>query len=223
MKISAAAFFILIMQIAVAAQFFTNDSAVQIKIDSTKKVTEKYLKKGTERIGQNGFALNIHYINQIANRGIEDNRKTAGISISGDVLTGVPYIHLLPEVRYWSYSFKEKYVDDVERSVDFVNREACFQFNAAFLSGRVSRQMVRFFAGAGPSMHIHIQSVEESVGSVLYGETTSGVRSGIGLFAGAEWPILIYATLIFKGSYIQTYDWDKLDRKLLSFSLGAGI
>ncbi|MBL8024986.1 MAG: hypothetical protein JNL74_01170 [Fibrobacteres bacterium] len=223
MRLSAAVIFILVMQIAAAAQIFSNDSATQIKIDSSKKATEKFLKKGTERVGRNGFAVNLHFVNQYVNGGKEDQRNTAGISLSGDVLTGVPYIHLFPEIKYWSYRFTEKYFDRFERSIEFKDREISFQFNTAFVSGRLSSEMIRIFAGVGPSMHIEIQSVEEEVGSVLYGETTSGVRSGIGIFAGVEWPLSIYATLIFKGSYIQTYDWDKLDRKFMTFSIGAGI
>jgi hypothetical protein len=98
-----------------------------------------------------------------------------------------------------------------------------FHFNAAFISGRFTREAVRVFGGIGPSMHIDIQSVTEIINTLKYGETTSGVRNGLGAFAGVEWPFSVYATLLFTGSYVRTFDWDRLDRVIVSFSLGVAI
>jgi hypothetical protein len=223
MRIFFCFLFVVLFYLSSNAQSFFADSVTLVMLDSTKKETEKYLKKGSERIGRNGFALHGLYINQAVSDGTNDSRNTVGLGISGDVLTGVPYIHLMPIMKYWNYSSTKFLGDSARRTLFITDHEMSFHFNAAFITGRFTNEALRVFGGVGPSMHIDIQSVYEIVNTVKFGETTPGVRNGLGAFAGIEWPFSVYATLLFTGSYVRTYDWNLLDKILFSLSIGLAI
>jgi hypothetical protein len=202
--------------------YYADSTSVE-KPDTTKKETIKYLKQGSERIGSNGFAVHALYVNQYVNDGKRENVSTGGIALSGDILTGVPYIHLFPTMKYWKNSSTIVINDTTSRLLDINNHELSLHFNAAFITSRFTSESIRLFAGLGPSMHIDIQSVYETINTVKFGETTSGVRNGLGVFAGFEWPFSVYSTLLITGSYVRTFDWDRLDRVILSFSIGLAI
>ena len=152
---------------------------------------------------------------------------TFGFGLSGDVLTGLPFVHLVPQLQYWSYSEKT--------GQEFFNRQTFrdlgLSFNALFMSRRMTKRNFRVFAGGGPSLHLSILSLyhdrlpmaADSLPDDNYTRTTPSFKNGIGALAGAELPLNGMITFLVTVAYRQTYDWSTLYRRFFIFSVGLAV
>ncbi len=206
------------------AEDFDNSVKKEIS-DSIKIVTVQNLKMGGERFGNNGFGISMLLVDRFL--GNSSNGSFAfGSAISGDILTGVPYIHITPRISYWNLvetlSFRDT-TSSTERIVTVSDHEIGVNFHVSLVSDRFSKESVRLFTGMGPSMHIGVQNTREVINTIPYGRTISGVKHGLGVMGGVEWPFSIFASLIMSLSYEWIYDWDRLDKKLLILSVGIAI
>jgi hypothetical protein len=59
---------------------------------------------------------------------------TFGAGLSGDVLTGLPFLHLVPQLQYWSYS--ENSIQGVFNRQTY--RDVSLAFNAVIVSQRMT-------------------------------------------------------------------------------------
>ena len=198
-------------------------------LDSLSRTVGIYNLLGlNQHIGFNGFSFSFSFIRQAygINTG-NDNIHTFGAGISGDVLTGLRFIHLIPECRYWRFS---------ENEIKGFLGKSTYQdisltFNTVLISPRFTHRRVRVYAGVGPSLHFTIMSYyawvyDEDVGDyerLKHWKTNPNFRNGLGIISGLELPLTGTISFIVTGHYKRTYEWDKLNRVYYAFSLGLAI
>jgi hypothetical protein len=170
-----------------------------------------------QHIGANGVSLFFMGVGQRygVNTGLPKTH-TFGAGLSGDVLTGVSFIHLVPILAYWSYSEKIHLGPFVRQAY----RDASLSFNAVFMSPRLTSRKFRFYAGGGPSLHLTLFTHYDDLN---YSETTPGFKNGLGALAGFELPLSGMVTFVVNTAYKQTYDWSTLYRRFFLFSIGFAV
>jgi hypothetical protein len=195
-----------------------DEDTLEINADSLASVRTAYDLTGlSQHIGANGLTIFGSFIKQF------DGRNTTlpgvhsfGAGFSGDVLTGLSFIHLIPTFHYWSYS-EEWYIG---YQMGKTYRDVGMAFHTALITPRLTARKARLFLGAGPSMHLAIisQSYEgEQISSSPY------FKNGFSLLTGLELPLTGTFSFIATAAYKQTYDWSRLDRQYLMISLGVAM
>lgn len=170
-----------------------------------------------EHIGPNGVALLFSFVNQVyaGNTSIQKAR-SFGTVLSGDILTGLSFIHLIPALHYWSYS--ENVTTGFLTKQTY--RDAGLSMHAVFMSPRLTKRKFRFYGGGGPSFHLSMLTQSDDAGN---SETTPGFKNGFSLLGGAEFPLNGVTTFITNVMYKQIYDWSTPYRNYFFFSVGFAV
>jgi hypothetical protein len=237
-------FFVTLLAISLSAQIIDStivpEDTMQAVIDSAKVPTAADSAKASadsvsydfmglnEHIGPNAVAFFGSLITQTYGvNTAQPHTYTFGFGLSGDILTGLPFVHLVPQLQYWSYSENS--------GQGFFNRQTFrdvgLAFNAAFVSHRMTKRNFRFFAGGGPSLHLSILSLyhdrlplgADSLPDDNYTKTTPSFKNGIGAVGGIELPLNGMFTFLVTVGYRQTYDWSTLYRRFFIFSVGLAV
>ncbi len=170
-----------------------------------------------EHIGPNGVSLFFSFVGQTYAKNTNlPNAHTFGAGLSGDILTGLSFIHLVPMLQYWSYSEKIAFGPFVSQTY----RDASLSFNAVFMTQRFTKRKIRLYGGGGPSFHLSISSQYTETG---LSETTPGFRTGIGALGGVELPLNGMVSFLITGIYKQTYDWNIPYRRFFMISFGFAV
>jgi len=197
--------------------YATDTSSYYDENDSAARIMTYQFIHMNEHIGTNGLTLSGLFIAQQYNRYQDDPKlHTFGFGISGDILTGLPFIHLMPVFQYWSFTDSKSF----GLITHSVSRDAGLAFNAVFLTSRLTPRMFRLFAGGGPSLHLTLLSEYDATNQT---KITPGFRNGFSLLGGIELPLSNLLSFVVTGTYKQTYDWDLLYRKFLVLSVGLAI
>jgi hypothetical protein len=170
-----------------------------------------------EHFGFNGFSLFLSFVKQTYGKDtFQPNTHTFGLGVSGDVLTGVSFIHLIPYLQYFSYSesFTQGFI------ARQTTRDAGLAFTSVLVSPRLTYRKARAFFGGGPSLHLNLLSQFDEDN---YSKTTPSFKNGIGLIAGGELPLTSNVSFMLLITYRHTYDWNVLYRRMFSVSAGLAI
>jgi len=203
--------------------FCEDNSSYKLKNDTVSANSSKYELIGlNEHIGFNGLSLFFSFVKQIhAENTTKPKAHTFGAGISGDVLTGLSFIHLIPVFQYWQYSEK---LDIVLISGDSIKRQTyrdiSLSFNSVLFSPRFSNRKARLFLGGGPSLHLTILSQYNEYNNAI---TMPSFKNGIGIIGGLELPLSGIISFLLTGTYKQTYDWNNLYRKYFTISMGLAV
>lgn len=170
-----------------------------------------------EHIGPNGLTIQISFIRQTWGRteALSGIRALGG-GLSGDILTGVPFLHLLPAFQYWSFT-DDQSLGPITHSTW---RDAGLSFNAVFITRRLSARRYRLFAGGGPSLHLTILSHYDDRDNV---QTIPDFKNGIGALGGFELPLTPLVSFVATGTLKRSFEWDRLYRTFFSISAGLAI
>jgi hypothetical protein len=183
-----------------------------------------------QHIGFNGISFFLSFVKQSF---AKDTRlpyvHTFGFGFSGDVLTGLSFIHLIPLFQYWSYS--EISAGGIIAKQTY--RDIGLAFNSVLISPRLTDRKARIFAGVGPSLHFTLNSyyVRDEEVDMAPGEevplqhwkTIPDFKNGFGLIGGMELPLTGTISFLLIGTYKRTYRWDELNRIFYSISMGLAI
>lgn len=181
------------------------------------RVTADDFMRLNEHIGPNGMSLFLSFVGQTWSRSSAlPGAHAIGGGLSGDILTGVAFLHLLPSFQYWSYT-EDQAIGPVTHSTW---RDAGLSFNAVFMTRRLTARRFRLFAGGGPSLHLTILSRYDDFDNV---ETIPDFKNGIGAIGGFELPLTPLFSFIATGTYKRCFEWDKLYRTFFSISAGLAI
>ena len=194
------------------------EDSVEINADSLSALRTAYDLTGlSQHIGSNGLTLFFSFVKQF------DGRNTTlptvhsfGAGFSGDVLTGLSFVHLIPTFHYWSYSENVQTVFVEGQTY----RDVAVAFHSVLVTPRLSARKARAFLGAGPSLHLML--ITQDLGAGLT-NTASNFNNGFSILAGAELPLTGAFSFVSTAVYKQTYDWSKLDRRYLMVSIGLAM
>ncbi|MFH0922188.1 MAG: hypothetical protein V1913_17730 [Fibrobacterota bacterium] len=170
-----------------------------------------------EHIGVNGLSFSVSFVAQTYGRGtVTPSTRTFGAGVSGDILTGLSFIHLVPVLHYWGYGEKVSLGPVVRRAY----RDASLSFNAVFMTPRFTARKLRLYGGGGPSIHITISSEYDEKDNAW---SVPAFKNGLGGLVGLELPLNGMVSFLATGSYKQIYDWSELSRRIFVLSLGISI
>jgi len=194
------------------------EDSVEVNADSLSALRTAYDLTGlSQHIGSNGLTLFFSFVKQFdgLNTTLPDVH-SFGAGFSGDVLTGLSFVHLIPTFHYWSYS-EQVQTGYVEGQT---YRDVAVAFHSVLVTPRLSARKARAFLGAGPSLHLML--ITQDLGAGLT-NTASNFNNGFSILAGAELPLTGAFSFVSTAVYKQTYDWSKLDRRYLMVSIGLAM
>jgi len=192
----------------------------EINEDSLKALATAYDLIGlNQHIGVNGISLFVAVVQQFQGRFTsEPKARSFGAGLTGDILTGLSFVHLVPMMTFWTYS--EEFTNLIEQRYS----DASLGFNAVLLTPRMGSRRFRFFTGAGPSFHLSIilqRLTDEGQNGKTY--TTSSFQNGVGFIGGFELPLTNTFTFTTFLLYRALYDWDVPYRRYLMLSTGIAF
>ncbi|OGJ90230.1 MAG: hypothetical protein A2487_15375 [Candidatus Raymondbacteria bacterium RifOxyC12_full_50_8] len=214
MKIHFLPLLLLLCAVPGFCQYYdAEDSADIARIDTVARELQML----NAHVGNYGVTGFLSFVKQQYGKDTQEPRAyTFGLGLSGDILTGLSFIHLIPLFQYWSYS-----EDPLRLFVDEqINRDVSISFMSALMTPRFSRRHVRVFCGLGPSLHLSIVSLY-SEGRHM--DSNIFFTSGIGGIAGVELPLTPEVSFIATAQYKRAYYWNTLQRVFFILSVGLAV